>query len=36
MSWTPTEKRGRSREGRGSRGRRSQTEEGMPDKMEIS
>ena len=36
MSWTPTANSGRSRVGRGSRGRRSQTEEGMPDRMEIS
>lgn len=35
MSWTPTAKRGTRRVGRGSRGRRSQTEEGMPDRMEI-
>lgn len=36
MSWTPTAKRGRRRVGRGSRGMRSQTEDGMPDRMEIS
>ena len=36
MSWTPTAKRGKSRVGRGSKGRRSQTEEGMPDRIEIS
>ena len=36
MSWTPTAKRGRSRVGRGSRGRSSQAAEGMPDRMEIS
>lgn len=36
MSWTPTEKSERRRVGRGSRGRRSETEEGMPERMEIS
>ena len=36
MSWTPTEKSERRRVGRGSRGRRSETEDGMPERMEIS
>ena len=36
MSWTPTAKRGRSRAGKGSRGRRSQADDGIPDRIEIS
>jgi len=35
ISWTPTEKRGFRRVGKGSRGGRSMTEAGMPDKTEM-
>ncbi len=35
ISWTPTEKRGFKRVGRGSRGGRSVTDAGMPDKTEM-
>ena len=36
MSWIPTENNGWRRVGRGSRGRRLATEDGMPESIEIS
>ena len=36
MSWMPTEKRGWRRVGRGSRGRRLATEDGMPERIDMS
>ena len=36
MSWIPTENSGWRRVGRGSRGRRSTTEDGIPESIEIS
>ena len=36
MSWTPAAKSGRRRVGRGSRGRRSETEDGIPERTEMS